>query len=144
MTRQRRQRLDHLGGEPGFRKGLAATQRQRDCTARQIGKTMRHEYLARHVFQRPQKSEILDAPRTEIHEKRRLVLRLDRLFLQSGRRLFEGHRESGLDQRNTSARRVSAGSSVKSSFSGVTEILFCAKAARSVPCSGVELRVVNV
>jgi hypothetical protein len=64
----------------------------RDCPARQIGKTMRHENLARHGFKRPQK-----AARAEIHEERRLVLRLDRLLLQSGRRLFEGHRESGLD-----------------------------------------------
>ena len=96
MTRQRCQRLDHPGGEPGFRKGLAATQRQRDCPARQIGKTVRHENLARDNFERAQKVEVLDAARTQIHEERRLVLRLDRLLLQSGRRLFEGHREIDL------------------------------------------------
>jgi hypothetical protein len=97
MTRQGCQRLGHPSGEPGFRKGLAATQRQRDCPARQIGKTVRHENLARDNFERAQKVDVLDSPRAEVHEERRLVLRLDRLLLQSGQRLFEGHRESGLD-----------------------------------------------
>ena len=96
MKRQRCQRLDHPGGEPGFRKGLAATQRQRDCPARQIGKTVRHENLARDNFERAQKVDVLDSTRAQIHEKRRLVLRLDRLLFRFGRRLFEGHRESGL------------------------------------------------
>ncbi len=93
MTRQWRQRFDHPGGEPGLRKGLATPQGQRDCAARQIGKTVRHENLARHDFERTQKIEILDAARAEVHQKRRLVLRLDRLFLGSERRLVEKHRK---------------------------------------------------
>ncbi len=86
------QRLDHPRGKPGLRKGLAAAQRQRDRPAREIGKTMRHENLARHDFERPQKIEVLDAARPKIHEKGGLVLRLPRFFLRFKPQFFKGHR----------------------------------------------------
>ncbi len=75
MRARQAERRDHPRDQRRLRQGLAAADRQRQITAREIDETMGHKHLARHFFERAQQIEIADPLRTQAQQKDGLLLR---------------------------------------------------------------------